>query len=57
MIKGNQSGEAAPASRPSRSWIPPVLEKLPRLTSLTLQSFAAIPGTGSVGEGGGSTVF
>lgn len=57
MIKGNQSGEAAPASRPSRSWIPPVLEKLPRLTSLTLQSFAAIPGTVSVGEGGGSTVF
>jgi hypothetical protein len=37
-----------------RTWIPPAVETLPRLTELTLQS-GGIPGGGGTG-GGGSTV-
>lgn len=42
------------SSKAKRVWTAPVLNELPRLTELTLQSF--IPGTGLPG-GGGSTVF
>jgi hypothetical protein len=38
-----------------RLWTKPVVESLPKLVELTLQSGPAIPGGGDVG--GGSTVF
>lgn len=49
--------ESAEAGRPipRRPWRAPSLDPMPPLTELTLQSF--IPGSGWIGEGGGSTVF
>jgi len=41
-------------SAESRTWIPPAIKELPRLSDLTLQS-GQIPGGGGTG-GGGSTV-
>jgi len=38
-----------------RTWTPPTLEQLPKLTELTLVTGNSIPGGGDVG--GGSTVF
>lgn len=40
---------------PRRPWRAPSLDPMQPLTELTLQSF--IPGSGWIGEGGGSTVF
>lgn len=40
---------------PRRPWSAPVLEALPPLTELTLQSF--ISGSGSISNGSASTVF
>lgn len=39
-----------------RQWVAPKVEEMPRLTELTLQTGAGIPGEGGTG-GGGSTVF
>ena len=38
-----------------RTWKPPIVEELPRLTDLTLQTGSAIVGGGNTGDG--STVF
>lgn len=49
-----QSEPHHPGAR--RPWVHPVLEALPPLTRLTLQSGGPIPGDGDTGNGG-STVF
>lgn len=46
----------APARQERTAWKPPVLEKLPKLTDLTLITGSGIPGGGGTG-GGGSTVI
>jgi hypothetical protein len=46
----------APRAARRRPWVRPVLEELPPLTRLTLQSGGPIPGDGDT-SGGGSTVF
>lgn len=56
MSNGNLLGEAA-LSPTGRSSTPPVLEKLPCLSSLTLQPIGSILGSGSIGDGGASIVF
>jgi len=38
-----------------RAWVQPVLERLPKLTELTLVTGNSIPGSGD--PGGGNTVF
>lgn len=60
MKKSTESNgvfESTEAGRPipRRPWRTPSLDPMPPLTELTLQSF--IPGSGWIGEGGGSTVF
>jgi len=45
-----------PSRAPRRPWAPPVVDPLPRLTELTLQTGPGIPGNGGTG-GGGSTVI
>lgn len=45
----------AESTEPIRKhWVPPTIEDLPKLTDLTLQTGAPIPGTGG---SGGSSVF
>lgn len=46
----------APPIERLRPWTAPVLEKLPKLTDLTLITGSGIPGGGGTG-GGGSTVI
>jgi hypothetical protein len=46
----------APPAACRRPWVSPLLEELPPLTRLTLQSGGPIPGDGDT-SGGGSTVF
>jgi hypothetical protein len=45
----------APGSTSKRKWVSPEVIELPRLTDLTLQTGAPIPGFGDPGSG--STVF
>ena len=45
-----------PPARPRRPWTVPRVEELPRMTDLTLQSGAEIPGDCGTG-GSGSTCF
>jgi len=48
--------QVAPGGEPAkRKWVTPELIELPRLTDLTLQTGAPIPGFGDPGSG--STVF
>ena len=49
-----RAGETSPALR--RTWTRPEVTGLPRLTELTLQTGAGIPGGGGT-AGGGSTVI
>lgn len=56
MLKEEKTPETSvEAAPPKRTWVAPALEELPRLTDLTLDSF--IPGSGSIRNGVGSTVF
>jgi hypothetical protein len=52
-VPGTESHPKAPTRRP---WIAPRVDELPRLTELTLQTGAGIPGECEIG-GGGSTCF
>jgi hypothetical protein len=51
-----QSDDARPSSEPApkRPWHTPIVQTLPKLIELTLQSGGIIPGGGG---GGGSTIF
>jgi hypothetical protein len=53
MTKPNQLAEDNNASSILRKpWLHPTLQKLPKLTELTLQSGGIIPGGGTGGGGG-----
>lgn len=54
-LAGAQAAGTANTEGVRRQWSAPVVEALPRLNALTLQS--PIPGGGSIGGGGASTVF
>ncbi len=49
------NSEVGPTSE-LRPWVTPEIRELPRLTDLTLDTGAGIPGMGGIG-GGGSTVI
>lgn len=51
-----QTEHAAAAPAPRQSWTAPLVQDLPRLTELTLQTGESIPGECNIG-GSGSTCF
>ena len=56
MTKETRRDLSCTVTEAKRAWVTPRIDTLPRLSELTLQSPAPIPGGGGTG-GGGSTVI